>query len=334
MPVLMRLVAAAWLVGAALLVSQTGCRSRDQLPAALSDDEFWTLIDRLSEAPGEFARPDNLVSNEMHFAEMVRLLRPLGGVYIGVGPEQNFSYIAEIQPSIAFVVDIRRDNRDLHLLYKALFELSVDRADFVSRLFSRQSTRQLDAGSSVEDLLAAFDGSAPDGMLHETNRRLVRQRLQEHHRLPLAPQDLDAIDVALEAFYADGPAIHYGPSRPESTFPSYRALMTRTDMMGQTRSFLASAERFAVVKSLHEKNLIFPVVGDFGGTHTLRGISDYVRGRGATVTAFYASNVQVFLSNAQTSTFCETLTGVPHTSGSWFIGNKGMQRFSEKLKHC
>jgi len=52
------------------------------------------------------------------------------------------------------------------------------------------------------------------------------------------------------------------------------------------------------------------------------------------VTAFYASNVQVFLSNAQTSAFCETLTRLPHASGSWFIGSKGMQRFSEKLKHC
>src|SRR5204863_2399383 len=140
---------------------------------------------------------------------IVRLLRPVGGAYIGVGPEQNFSYIAEVQPSMAFVVDIRRENRDLHLLYKALFELSVDRPDFVSRLFSRQPMRQLDAGSSVEDLFAAFDGSPPDSALHETNRSLVRQRLQDHHRFPLAPEDLDSIDVTLGVFYVNGPQIHY-----------------------------------------------------------------------------------------------------------------------------
>jgi len=334
MPALMRPVAIAACVVAALLVSQAACGSRDRLPAALSDDEFWALIDDLSEPAGEFARPDNLVSNETHFAETVRLLRPLGGAYIGVGPEQNFSYIAEVQPSIAFVVDIRRENRDLHLLYKALFELSVDRPAFVSRLFSRQPMRQLDAGSSVEDLFAAFDGSPPDSVLHEANQSLVRHQLRDHHRFPLMPEDLDSIDVTLGAFYANGPQIHYGQSHPESTFPSYRALMTSTDIMGQTRSFLATAERFEVVKALHEKNLIVPVVGDFGGTHTLRGISDFVGRRGATVTAFYASNVQVFLSNAQTSAFCETLTRLPHTSRSWFIGSKGMQRFSEKLKHC
>jgi hypothetical protein len=110
--------------------------------------------------------------------------------------------------------------------------------------------------------------------------------------------------------------------------------MTRTDIMGETRSFLASAERFALVKQLHERNLVVPVVGDFGGTHALRAIADYVRGRDAIVTAFYGSNVQVYLSNAQTSTFCETLAGLPHSSQTWFIGNKGMQQFPAKLKNC
>jgi hypothetical protein len=331
MPALMRpLAAAARLVLAALLVSQAACRTRDRLPTALTDDEFQTLMEELSEPAGDFARPDNLVSNETHFAEMVRLLRPRGGVYIGVGPEQNFSYIAEIQPAMAFVVDIRRENRNLHLLYKALFELSADRADFVSRLFSRR----VDAGSSVEELFAALDRAAPDPVLHDTSRSAVHQRLQDHHRFPLSPEDLASIDEALQAFYTQGPAIHYGQSRPDTTFPSYRDLMTRTDIMGETRSFLASAERFALVKQLHETNLLVPVVGDFGGTHALRAIGDYARGRDAMVTAFYGSNVQVYLSNAQTSTFCETLASLPHSSQTWFIGNKGMQQFPAKLKSC
>ena len=55
-----------------------------------------------------------------------------GGVYLGVGPEQNFTYIAAIRPKIAFITDIRRGNLQLHLMYKALFELSADRAEFVS----------------------------------------------------------------------------------------------------------------------------------------------------------------------------------------------------------
>ena len=48
----------------------------------------------------------------------------MSGVYIGVGPEQNFSYIARLRPTIAFIVDIRLENRNLHLLHKAVIELS------------------------------------------------------------------------------------------------------------------------------------------------------------------------------------------------------------------
>jgi hypothetical protein len=38
------------------------------------------------------------------------------GVYVGVGPDQNFSDIAHLRPSLAIVIDIRRENLLLHLL--------------------------------------------------------------------------------------------------------------------------------------------------------------------------------------------------------------------------
>ena len=66
------------------------------------------------------------------------------GVYLGVGPEQNFTYIAAIRPRIAFITDIRRGNLHLHLMYKALFELSANRADFVARLFNRSAAHRPD----------------------------------------------------------------------------------------------------------------------------------------------------------------------------------------------
>ena len=58
-------------------------------------------------------------------------------MYLGVGPEQNFTYIVALRPKLAFIVDIRRGNMNEHLLYKAFIELSADRADFLSRLFAR-----------------------------------------------------------------------------------------------------------------------------------------------------------------------------------------------------
>ena len=60
-----------------------------------------------------------------------------GGVYLGVAPDQNFTYMVAVRPRMAFILDIRRGNLLQHLLYKAVFELSADRAEFVSMLFSK-----------------------------------------------------------------------------------------------------------------------------------------------------------------------------------------------------
>ena len=76
-----------------------------------------------------FRQSDNLVSNEALFAHIIQRLHSSGGVYVGVGPEQNYSYIAGLHPVMAFIIDIREENRNLHLMYKALFEASIDRAN-------------------------------------------------------------------------------------------------------------------------------------------------------------------------------------------------------------
>ena len=67
-------------------------------------------------------------------------------MYLGVGPEQNFPYIIALKPGMAIIFDMRRGNLHEHLLYKAMFELSNDRADFLSRLFSRARPAGLDGG--------------------------------------------------------------------------------------------------------------------------------------------------------------------------------------------
>ena len=61
--------------------------------------------------------------------QLVQQAKP-GGVYLGVGPEQNFNYIVALKPKMVFITDIRRGNLHTQLMYKALFEMSRDRADF------------------------------------------------------------------------------------------------------------------------------------------------------------------------------------------------------------
>jgi hypothetical protein len=83
------------------------------------------------------------------------------GVYLGVGPEQNFTCIAAIKPRIAFISDIRRGNLNLHLVYKALFEMSGSRADFVERLFSRTRPAGLPEAVTAAPLMQAYLNADP-----------------------------------------------------------------------------------------------------------------------------------------------------------------------------
>ena len=310
--------------------------ARDLQPLhAPSDEEFWALSTSLSEPPGAFPHADNLVSNEVQFAQLTQRLRPRGGVYIGVGPEQNFSYIARLQPQLAFIVDIRPDNRNLHLMYKALFELSSDRADFLSRLFSRERPGGVTPDMSVDDLFSRFSSANPSTQVLEQTRQLIRAQLLEARGFPLSAEDLHSIDATLGALLSDGPDIRYGRALPPNpTWPSYRSLMTAKDLSGRARSYLATEEAFAFVKRLQAANAIVPVVGDFAGPSALRAVGDYVRQHRASVTAFYSSNVEVYLTRDQRRAFCATLATLPHDSRTWFVTSKGLQPLNLKLNAC
>jgi hypothetical protein len=317
------------------LVLWSDACARSTLPPALRDRQLWELITALSEPAGTFTLSDNFVSNEPRVAENVRWLRPAGGVYVGVGPEQNFSYIARLQPSMAFVVDIRRENRDLHLLYKALFELSSDRADFVSRLFSRRRPTALESTASVEEIFRRYDGVAASPEEYDRNAILIRQRLISTHGFPLSNPELESIERALKAFYTDGPEIQFWGARSvQARRPSYRQLMTATDLIGQSRSFLATEAAFRFVKDLELRNRIVPVVGDFGGVGAIRRVGDYVRGHSDVITAFYASNVAVYLTNEQTRAFCGNLSTLPAARDAWFIESDTVRPLTAKLDAC
>jgi hypothetical protein len=332
----------AWVgIGVALvagcILAGCGARSEASLGRPLSDHEFWELSTSLSEPAGTFTHSENLVSNEGRFAHTIRLLRRSGGAYIGVGPEQNFSYIARLEPAMAFIIDIRQENRNLHLMYKALFEVSSDRTDFVFRLFSRQRPVDVASASTVEALFQRLASAPASEHLKDDTLRLIRQRLVETRRFPLTSQDVDWIAHALDAFHTLGPDIHYyarsEPSRPASA-PSYRFLMTSTDVYGEGRSYLSSDVGFAYVKDLQHRNLIVPIVGDFSGPSAIRRTGDYIRHRGGVVTTFYSSNVEVYLTRQQTVVFCGNLETLPRASTAWFINARGMRPLESRLIQC
>jgi hypothetical protein len=183
----------------------------ETLPDRLTDKEYWSLIATLSEPNGAF-QFENLLSNETDFPDVMSELQrkaPPGGVYLGVGPEQNFTYIAALRPKMAFIVDIRYQNLLEHLMYKALFELSPDRATFVSRLFSRALPAGLSDKSTAAELFDAYQPVPVDSDLFQRNLHDIEDLLIRTHGFSLASDDRESLGNVYAAFRDFGPLMDY-----------------------------------------------------------------------------------------------------------------------------
>jgi hypothetical protein len=309
---------------ASLWATRAGAAVGDRL----TNQEFWKLATDFSEPDGTF-HSENLVSNEFRFqAVMPRLVQTApvakpGHAYVGVGPEQNFTYIVALKPDIAFIVDIRRGNLDLHLIYKALFELSADRADFVSRLFSRKRPAGLTATSTVEQIFAAYEQVPGSPMLYEQNLKAIEDHLMKTHGFALTPNDLKGIAFVYESWFTDGPDIHYqltGGFGRGGGFPTYADLMEAKDASGHQWGYLATEASFKYLKDLESRNLVVPVVGNFGGPKALRAVATFLKQKQEVVGAFYTSNVEQYLrQDGIWHNFCASAATLPLDSSSTLI---------------
>ena len=321
-----------------LFVKPTGMlAASDTLPPRLTDKQFWRLIDEFSEPDGYF-RSDNLLSNERWMQsvipELLQNTKP-GGVYLGVGPEQNFTYIAALKPKIAFITDIRRGNLHTQLMYKALFELSADRTDFVARLFSRKRPSGLDSKSSAESIFSSYtETENGNEAAYNENLKEIKDLLAKKHGFPLSLDDLAGIEDIYNTFYRFGPSLNYTSSGrsfgAHGYFVSYADLMMETDEDGVNHSYLASEDNFNAVKELEEKNLVIPLVGDFAGPKAIRAVGKYLRDRNATVAAFYLSNVEQYLGS-NWSRFCANIATLPLDEKSTFI--RASRRFGGGFRY-
>src|SRR5262245_47400536 len=230
-----------------ILIAVVPYRAAEPIPDKLSDESFWKMVTTFSEEDGYF-RFENFLSNELGFQHVIPALKEItkpGGVYMGVGPEQNFTYIVALEPRIAFITDIRRQNMLELMMYKAFFEVSPDRADFVSRLFARKRPARLTAESTPEELFAAFRDVQPDPLLFRKNLDDVKNVLTKQHKFGLTDEDLSNIEYVYRVFMQAGPDLDYqvgGGGFGGGGSPTYMELMTSDDNQGKNRSFMATEE--------------------------------------------------------------------------------------------
>jgi hypothetical protein len=311
------------------------------LPDRLSDKDFWAMVVSLSEDGGSFVS-ENIISNEIEFQRAIPELQKSTepGVYLGVGPEQNFTYITALKPSLAFIFDIRRGNLLLHLTYKALIELSADRVEFISRLFARTRPVGIGKDSTARDLFYAFAAVPVSPELAQSSVREILNCLEQIHGFSLSEDDRRGITEVYRSLYVGGPTVR-GDFGGGSWIPSYAELMTQTDLHGRNHSFVESEENFRILKKYESNNLIVPLVGDFAGPKALREVARYVKDHNAIVTTFYTSNVEEYLFKAGSSaSFFANVSVLPVGPRSMFIRaffthtNAGLRTLLDPIVEC
>src|SRR5262249_34363544 len=157
------------------------------------------------------------------------------------------------------IFDIRRQNAMQHLMYKALIETSSDRAEFLSRLFSRKRPEKLGPKSTSEELFAGYDNVEPDRQLFLETLQAIKNHLEVTHQFKLSSDDEANIEYVFRAFYAGGPDLTYNgvgaAGFGRSRMPSYGELMQANDGEGENRSYLGSEDNFKVLQEIERKNL-------------------------------------------------------------------------------
>jgi hypothetical protein len=285
---------------------------------------FAALSARLSE-PGGYFDSDNLISNETSYQHVLIKMRELGtsgGAYLGVGPDQNFTYIARIRPHLAILIDIRRDNLLQHLLFKALFGRARNRVEYLCLYFGKPFPKTKGwEQKSLKELVDYLDGTPADTKLFEKVAKDLRNDVQKFG-VQLSPQDVDTINKIHRAFFTSGLDIRYSSYHrpPRSIYPTYRELLLEHDLTGQQNNYFNSEDDFQFLKKMEADDLIIPVVGDLSGPQAVKTIGAYLKEIKERVSAFYVSNVEFYLQRQGTfDKWIENLKALPIDDHSLII---------------
>jgi hypothetical protein len=285
---------------------------------------FAALSARLSE-PGGYFDSDNLISNETSYQHVLGKLREFnvsGGVYVGVGPDQSFTYIAKIRPRLAIIIDIRRDNLLQHLLFKSLFSRARNRIEYLCLFFGKPFPKTKGWESrGIKELADYIDNTPSDAKQFEKTVKETRQDVQKYG-IPLTASEIDTVTKIQRAFYSAGLEIRYSSYHrpPRSIYPTYRDLLLERDLAGQQNNYFNAEDDFQFLKKMEDQDQIVPVTGDLSGPQAMKAIGQYVIELKERVSAFYVSNIEFYLQRQGTfDKFIENLKTWPVDNNTLII---------------
>src|SRR5215470_17555806 len=298
----------------------------------VSIEQFGRYIEQWWERDGYFDSV-NFISNETSYLHVIDQLQKQvkpGGVYLGVGPDQNFSYIVHTRPMLAIISDIRRQNMLEHLWYKALFALASNRLEYLSLLTSREVPRA-NAASSLEQLLQAVGESRTSEELFRKNMAAVKSLLVDKYRLRLSAADLSKIEYVYHTFWHEGLDLRFSSIGRNNAlnYPTLGEMLLETDRQGRQQSYLSSEELFQQLKKFEAENRLIPIVGDFAGPRAFKTVGAFLKTNGQRVSVFYTSNVEFYLfsssdwrylfSSSNWARFVENVRSLPLADDAIFI---------------
>lgn len=288
----------------------------------ISKDAFKSILYNFSEKGGNYPS-DNLISNELTYLNALddNKIEQLKeeGAYIGVGPEQNFSYIGYLKPKIAFIVDIRSECQTEHLMYKALFKLSKTPEQFLNHLFGLNQ-KSIDSVWILEKYFEHFDKEKQDKNTAIKTFQNVVNIIENDFEITLTNGQKKFIQYVLTEFYEKGKQLVFtNKTGLVKQFPTFEQIILAKTPSGLQKSFLADLNSYNYVREMHAKNLIIPLIGDFAGKKTFKKIASYLTKNQLSVSAFYVSNVESCLSQAQYEKFMSNLKSLPINNNSVVI---------------
>jgi hypothetical protein len=294
------------------------------LPGKPPSRPLHEFIEQLSERD-RYYFSHNYVSNETSLLQVAPLIErlPPGGAYVGVGPEQNFNYIAIARPEIAFIIDIRRRNMLLHLLYKSIFEEATSRSHFLTLLVGRPHQAESDPGATagIAQVIAHVESQPPNRELWRASHAKLVERVTGSYRVALTPADKVALREAHQAFYDGQLDIQFElhmKTRPR--YPKLRDQLAMQAPDGRQLGFLASEDAFRFVQRMQAEHRVIPLVGDFAGSKALPGLASYLRENKIRFSLFYVSNVEEFLFEDKVwPKWVENVFALPADDQSLFI---------------
>jgi hypothetical protein len=289
------------------------------------DSTYGRTFLKLSEPAGYFPS-ENVVSNEtsyLHVLDAIRREGIKGGAYIGVGPDQNFSYIAAIRPQVAFMFDIRRDAMLEHQLFKAVFAMSRNRLEYLCVLMARPVPSDVEEwkDSSITSLVRFIDSTGASVEYAMTSEVEIESRARKFG-IPLNDNDVSVLALYRSAFIRYGLDVQYSSLNGTMTtsMPAWRDLLVEVDRSGNHLNYLAADSLYQFVKKMEAADRIIPVTGNAAGPTALRALGDEIRARGLVVSAIYTSNVEQYLfRDGWFNAFAENMKSLPRNEKTVII---------------